>query len=53
MTVVNSEEGLFLTGYHLRGKGHNFKVKHSTVQWSFSTKVNKTESPFINRLNHV
>lgn len=37
MTVVNSEEGFSLTEFHLRGKGDNFKVKHSAAQGSFLT----------------
>ena len=31
MAVITSEEGFSLIGFHLRGKGHNFKVKDSAT----------------------
>lgn len=43
MTVVNSEEGFSLPGFHLRGQGQNFKVKCSAAQGSFLTKVNNNK----------
>lgn len=43
MTVVNSEEGFSLPGFHLGGQGQNLKVKRSAAQRSFLTKVNNNK----------